>query len=166
MTNQFDQQQYATTLEAAGVPAAHAEAHANALAHVFEAPGFSLPGLDRLRIELNAHVEKFNLRLDRVDSRLENAEVMHKARSEHIEVSLNARIDKLESRLDARIEKLDARIEKLDARIEKLDARIDRLEAKLHADIADIRSDAKHHRWMTGTLVAFNAAVLVKILFP
>ncbi|WP_106757277.1 DUF1640 domain-containing protein [Massilia glaciei] len=173
MTNQFDPRQYASTLEAAGVPSTQAEAHAKALAYVLESPGFFLPGFDRLRSEFNGHVDKINLRLDRLDSRLENAEALHKARSEHIEIVINARIDKLESRLDARIEKLDARIDQLDARIDKLDARIDkldarfeRLEATVHADIAGIRSDAKLHRWMTATLVAFNAAVLVKILFP
>jgi hypothetical protein len=158
----FDTLDYARKLEAAGVPSEQAELQARALNDALASSVASRDDLTNLEHNLDgkfAHLES------RVDARFVN-----------LESRLDARFVNLESRLDARFANVDARFENVDARLASLESRfnakVDNLESSLHAKIANLKNELQLElrgkieilKWMFGTLVVLNGAMLVQLL--
>lgn len=80
---------------------------------------------------------------------------------------LDQKIDRAVLRLEGRIEALDQKLERsvvqLEGKIEGLDQKIDRAVLQLEGKIEAVRADQNLLRWMAGTSVALNVAVLVKL---
>ena len=147
----FDTLDYARKLEAAGVPSEQAELQARALNDALASSVASRDDLTNLENNLDG---KFA----------------------HIESRVDARFVNLESRLDARFANVDARFENVDARLASLESRfnakVDNLESSLNAKIANLKNELQLElrgkieilKWMFGTLVVLNGAMLVQLL--
>lgn len=63
-----------------------------------------------------ADIDALNLRLDRIDARLD-----------HKFAEIDARFDRIDARLDQKFAEIDARFDRIDARFDRVDARFDEL---------------------------------------
>ena len=144
MTTDFNALDYAQQLQAAGVPKEQADVHAKILADVLEKVAFARD-LGKTEAGLKHEI-------------LQSAErVMHG--TELVNTSLSSRMEQMRIALNARIEQVGI---ELNARIEQI--RIE-LSAKIDTTEASLRSELKLHRWMLGTVIAFNIAILAKQFF-
>jgi chromosome segregation ATPase len=168
----FDTLDYARKLEAAGVPSAQAELQARALNDAIATSVASRDDLTRLESRLDGKFESLESRLD---GKFENLESRFDGKLESLESRLDGKLESLESRLNAKFANVDARFENVDTRLANLESRfnakVDNLESSLNAKIANLKNELQLElrgkieilKWMFGTLVVLNGAMLVQL---
>lgn len=143
MSSQLDAISYAQQLEAAGVPKNQAEVHARILADV-------LSKLVEFPRDLATFESRLEAKIDACEARMIN-------RIELTEARLLSRIEAGEARMLSRIEAGEAKmLSRIEAGEARLFSRIESGEAKLWGEITLLK-------WMTGTSIALNIAVLLKL---
>jgi Skp family chaperone for outer membrane proteins len=169
----FDTLDYARKLEAAGVPSAQAELQARALNDAIATSVASRDDLTRLEGRLDGKIESHESRLD---GKFESLESRFDGKFENLEGRLDGKLESLESRLNAKFANVDARFENVDTRLASLESRfnakVDNLESSLNAKIANLKNELQLElrrkietlKWMFGTLVVLNGAMLVQLL--
>lgn len=95
-----------------------------------------------------ADIDAQNLRLDRIDARLDQKFA-----------EIDARFDRIDARLDQKFTEIDARFNRVDAQFDRIDARFDRIDARF--DRVDARFDelASMKRYVVSTGVALAALI-------
>jgi outer membrane cobalamin receptor len=158
MTDQFNTLDYANRLESAGVPAAQAEVHAQALAQVLERCFSAAADTTRLRSELSTRISEVeaNLRAE-----IKRVEVTLRAEIKEVEVTLRAEIKEVEVTLRAEIKELEVKlrfeIKESETRIRAdLGSRIDRLEERMEERF-------RHQWWANGVMVAMQLGLFAML---
>ena len=176
----FNTLDYARKLEAAGVPSAQAELQATALNDALASSVASRDDLTNLENNLDgkfAHLEsRVDARFTHLESRVDARFVNLESRLDAKFADVDARFANLESRLDAKFAHVDARFENVDARLASLESRfnakVDNLESSLNAKITNLKNELQLElrgkieilKWMFGTLVVLNGAMLVQLV--
>ena len=88
-----------------------------------------------------ADIDALNLRLDRIDARLD-----------HKFAEIDARFDRIDARLDQKFAEIDARFNRVDAQFDRIDARFDRVDARFD-ELASMK------RYVVSTGVALAALI-------
>ncbi len=107
MPIKFDTLEYARKLAEAGIPAAQAEAQANALSDVLAEATVAPSELVLLRTDMTARIEM--LRAD-IYAKLKALEENFNAKLEALEERFNAKLEALEERFNAKLQALEARM--------------------------------------------------------
>nr|WP_245399479.1 hypothetical protein [Xylella fastidiosa] len=133
----FDTLKFANRLKTAGVPAAHAEAEAEALAEVLE----------------------INLK-DLAESESKNGKALARLEADMKEgfAQVNTRF----AQVDQRFEKIDQRLGQLDKALEQ---RFGQLEKALEQRFAKTEGDTLLLKWMFGVIVTSLIALIVRTFF-
>jgi hypothetical protein len=141
----FNTLEYARQLEAAGVPDAQAEVHANALAQVLEKCLSTAGAAADLKNELSFKISELDVTLRAEISELE---VTLRAEISELGVTLRAEISKLGVTLRAEISEAERRLRvEINEAVTGLTCRIDKLEAT-------IQERFRWQWWANGVMVA------------
>nr|WP_154123761.1 hypothetical protein [Xylella fastidiosa] len=143
----FDTLKFANRLKTAGVPAAHAEAEAEALAEVLEinlqglAESESKNGkaLARLEADMKEGFAQVNTRFAQVDQRFE--------------------------KIDQRFAQVDQRFEQIAKDFAQLDKNMDQRFAQVDQRFVEIKGEMLLLKWMFGVIVTSLVALIIKAFF-
>nr|WP_276533673.1 hypothetical protein [Xylella fastidiosa] len=136
----FDTLKFANRLKTAGVPAAHAEAEAEALAEVLE---INLQGL--------------------AESESKNGKAL--ARLEANMKEGFAQVNTRFAQVDQRFEKIDQRFEQITKDFAQLDKNMDQRFAQVDQRFAEIKGEMLLLKWMFGVIVTSLVALIIKAFF-
>ncbi|TNW00047.1 DUF1640 domain-containing protein [Xylella fastidiosa] len=133
----FDTLKFANRLKTAGVPAAHAEAEAEALAEVLE---INLKGL--------------------AESESKNGKALAR-----LEVDMKEGFAQVDQRFVQMEKNIDQRFAQVDTRFVQMEKNIDQRFAQVDTRFAEIKGEMLLLKWMLGVLVAGVAALIIKAFF-
>ncbi|MDC6408868.1 DUF1640 domain-containing protein [Xylella fastidiosa subsp. morus] len=133
----FDTLKFANRLKTAGVPAAHAEAEAEALAEVLE---INLQGL--------------------AESESKNGKALAR-----LEVDMKEGFAQVDQRFVQMEKNIDQRFAQVDTRFVQMEKNIDQRFAQVDTRFAEIKGEMLLLKWMLGVLVAGVAALIIKAFF-
>jgi len=162
----FDTLQFANRLKAAGVPSAHAEAEACALAEVLAGQGE--------RLATKQDVDALGQRIDLLETQIEE----RLATKQDVD-ALGHRIDLLEAQIELRATKadlaaLEAEMGRVEERLEaemgrieeRLETKIEKSALRLHGEIMALGHQMGLMRWMMGLMVAGLTSLIAKAFLP
>ena len=95
-----------------------------------------------------ADIDAQNLRLDRIDARLDQKFA-----------EIDARFDRIDARLDQKFAEIDARFDRVDARFDRIDDRFDRVDARFDRIDDRFNELASMKRYVVTTGVALAAII-------
>lgn len=113
MPIKFDTLEYTRNLVEAGIPAADAEAHANALSLAMSEATVSPSELLLLRTDILARIDMLRTS---TDAKIEALRTHTDARLDALEAAVDAKIEALRTEMNAKFAAMDAKIEALRAR--------------------------------------------------
>ncbi|KXB13642.1 hypothetical protein [Xylella fastidiosa] len=150
----FDTLKFANRLKTAGVPAAHAEAEAEALAEVLEinlqglAESESKNGKALARLEANTKegFAQVDQRFEKIDQRFE-------------------KIDQRFEKIDQRFAQVDQRFEQIAKDFAQLDKNMDQRFAQVDQRFVEIKGEMLLLKWMFGVIVTSLIALIIKAFF-
>ncbi|MDD0862197.1 hypothetical protein LOD44_11415, partial [Xylella fastidiosa subsp. multiplex] len=172
----FDTLKFANRLKTAGVPAAHAEAEAEALAEVLEinlqglAESESKNGkaLARLEANMKEGFAQVDQRFAQVDQRFEKIDQRFEKIDQRFE-----KIDQRFAQVDQRFEQIAKDFAQLDKNMDQrlgqldkaLEQRFGQLEKALEQRFAKTEGDTLLLKWMFGVIVTSLVALIIKAFF-